>query len=328
MVRSKILSRLVILFTLCLVLSLLVPQFLRAENLLNVIRQAAILNILGIGMTMVILTGGIDLSNGAVLALSSCVAAIYLKEGGPILVGILISLGIGLACGLVNGWMVARVLIPPFVITYAMMFFARGLAYIVLKGKIIYGFSKTFRFLGAGHLFTIPTPIILSAFILSLFYFLLRYTPFGADLYAVGSDEESSRLSGIRTQNRVIWVYALSGLLSASAGIIYTSRLNAAEPVIGEFFPLDAIAAVVLGGTLLEGGGRERDGNDDRGPHHHRDHQWNESPGHPVFAPILCPGMCDSSHDCLPIPWGKPEGDPFLVQISKSSGHLKGGVRG
>ena len=254
MVRSKILSRLVILFTLCLVLSLLVPQFLRAENLLNVIRQAAILNILGIGMTMVILTGGIDLSNGAVLALSSCVAAIYLKEGGPILVGILISLGIGLACGLVNGWMVARVLIPPFVITYAMMFFARGLAYIVLKGKIIYGFSKTFRFLGAGHLFTIPTPIILSAFILSLFYFLLRYTPFGADLYAVGSDEESSRLSGIRTQNRVIWVYALSGLLSASAGIIYTSRLNAAEPVIGEFFPLDAIAAVVLGGTLLEGG--------------------------------------------------------------------------
>jgi ribose transport system permease protein len=254
MVRSKILSRLVILFTLCLVLSLLVPQFLRTENLLNVIRQAAILNILGIGMTMVILTGGIDLSNGAVLALSSCVAAIYLKEGGPILVGILISLGIGLACGLVNGWMVARVLIPPFVITYAMMFFARGLAYIVLKGKIIYGFSKTFRFLGAGHLFTIPTPIILSAFILSIFYFLLRYTPFGADLYAVGSDEESSRLSGIRTRNRVIWVYALSGLLSASAGIIYTSRLNAAEPVIGEFFPLDAIAAVVLGGTLLEGG--------------------------------------------------------------------------
>jgi ribose transport system permease protein len=243
-----------ILFGLCLVLSLLVPHFLRTENLFNVIRQAAILNILGIGMTMVILTGGIDLSNGAVLALSSCVAAIYLKEGGSILVGILISLGIGLACGMVNGWMVARVLIPPFVITYAMMFFARGLAYIVLKGKIIYGFSKTFRFLGAGHLFSIPTPIILSAFILSLFYFLLRYTPFGADLYAVGSDEESSRLSGIRTRNRVIWVYALSGLLSASAGIIYTSRLNAAEPVIGEFFPLDAIAAVVLGGTLLEGG--------------------------------------------------------------------------
>ena len=196
MARSKILSRLILLFALCLLLSLLAPHFLRAENLLNIVRQAAILNILGIGMTVVILTGGIDLSNGAVLALSSCVSAIYLKEGGSILVGILISLGIGLACGFINGWMVARVLIPPFVITYAMMFFARGLAYIVLKGKIIYGFSKMFRFLGAGHLFSIPTPIVLSALILLIFYFLLRYTPFGADLYAVGSDEESSRLSG------------------------------------------------------------------------------------------------------------------------------------
>ena len=254
MARSKILSRLVLLFALCLLLSLLAPHFLRTENLLNIVRQAAILNILGIGMTVVILTGGIDLSNGAVLALSSCVSAIYLKEGGSIPVGILISLGIGLACGLINGWMVARVLIPPFVITYAMMFFARGLAYIVLKGKIMYGFSKTFRFLGAGYLFSVPTPIVLSGLILLIFYFLLRYTPFGADLYAVGSDEESSRLSGIKTRNRILWVYALSGLLSAFAGIIYTSRLNAAEPVIGESFPLDAIAAVVLGGTLLEGG--------------------------------------------------------------------------
>ncbi len=239
-----------ILFALCLLLSLLTPNFLRTENLVNIIRQAAILNILGIGMTLVILTGGIDLSNGAVLALSSCVSAIYLKEGGSILVGILISLGIGLACGFINGWMIARVLIPPFVITYAMMFFARGLAYIVLQGKIMYGFSKTFRFLGAGHLFSIPTPIVFSVFALLVFYFLLRYTPFGADLYALGSDEESSRLSGIKTRNRMIWVYTLSGLLSAFAGIIYTSRLNAAEPVIGEFFALDAIAAVVLGGTF------------------------------------------------------------------------------
>lgn len=252
--RSKIFSRLIILLALCLLLSLLSPNFMRTENLINIVRQAAILNILGIGMTLVILTGGIDLSNGAVLALSSCVSAIYLKEGGSIILGVLISLGIGLGCGLINGWMIAKVLIPPFVITYAMMFFARGLAYIVLQGKIIYGFSKTFRFFGAGHLLSIPTPIVLSAFVLVIFCFLLRYTPFGADLYALGSDEESSRLSGIKTRNRTIWVYALSGLLSAFAGIIYTSRLNAAEPVIGEFFPLDAIAAVVLGGTLLEGG--------------------------------------------------------------------------
>jgi len=252
--RSKVLSRLIILFLLCLLLSFVSDNFMKGENLINIIRQAAILNILGIGMTLVILTGGIDLSNGAVLALSSCVSAIYLKEGGSIVIGILIALAIGLACGLINGWMVARILIPSFVITYAMMFFARGLAYIVLKGKIIYGFPKLFRFFGAGHLLTIPTPILLSAFALLLFYFLLRYTPFGADVYALGSDEESSRLSGIKIQNRIILVYALSGLLSSFAGIIYMSRLNAAEPVIGEFFPLDAIAAVVIGGTPLTGG--------------------------------------------------------------------------
>jgi ribose transport system permease protein len=227
---------------------------MKIENFINILRQAAILNLLGIGMTLVILTGGIDLSNGAVLALSSCVSAFYLKGEGSMAIGIAIALGIGLACGLINGWMVAKVFIPPFIITYAMMFFARGLAYIVLKGKIIYGFSKPFRFLGAGYLVMIPMPIVLSAVILLLFYFLLRYTSFGADLYALGSDEESSRLSGIKTQNRIICVYALSGLLSSFAGIVYMSRLNAAEPVIGESFPLDAIAAVVIGGTRLEGG--------------------------------------------------------------------------
>ena len=252
--QSKLLPRLIILVLLGLLLSLLSPNFLRWGNFLNIVRQAAILNILGIGMTLVILTGGIDLSNGAVLALSSCVSAIYLKEGGPMAIGIGIALGIGLGCGMANGWMIARVLIPPFVITYAMMFFARGLAYIVLKGKIIYGFSKPFRFFGAGHLFTIPTPILLSTAILALVYFFLRYTPFGADLYALGSDEESSRLSGIKTRNRIILAYSLSGILSSFAGIIYMSRLNAAEPVIGEFFPLDAIAAVVIGGTSLAGG--------------------------------------------------------------------------
>lgn len=252
--QSKLLSRLILLGCLGLLLSLLSPNFLKWENFVNIVRQAAILNILGIGMTLVILTGGIDLSNGAVLALSSCVSAIYLKGGGPMAVGIGIAIAIGLACGMVNGWMIARVLIPPFVITYAMMFFARGLAYIVLQGQIIYGFSKSFRFFGAGHLFTIPTPVILSAAALALVYFFLRYTPFGADLYALGSDEESSRLSGINTRKRILLTYSLSGMLSSFAGIIYMSRLNAAEPVIGEFFPLDAIAAVVIGGTSLAGG--------------------------------------------------------------------------
>ncbi len=178
MAQSKLLSRLMILFALCLLLSLLTPNFLRTENLINIIRQAAILNILGIGMTLVILTGGIDLSNGAVLALSSCVSAIYLKEGGSILVGILISLGIGLACGFINGWMIARVLIPPFVITYAMMFFARGLAYIVLQGKIMYGFSKTVPIPGGRPSLFDPYPYRVQCFCPVGLLFLASIHPF------------------------------------------------------------------------------------------------------------------------------------------------------
>jgi ribose transport system permease protein len=183
---------------------------MKGDNLVNIIRQAAILNILGIGMTVVILSGGIDLSNGAVLALSSCVSAIYLKDGGPIGIGIVIALSIGLVCGLINGWMVAKISIPPFIITYAMMFFARGLAYIVLDGKIIYGFTLTLQVLrrrSFGGFNPYPIERRLSSFSSTL----LRYT-FGVDIYALGSDEESSRLSGVKTRYRIISVYALSGL--------------------------------------------------------------------------------------------------------------------
>ncbi len=248
-------SRLLILLALCTLISFLTPYFLQTSNIINILRQAAILNILGVGMTIVIITGGIDLSNGAVLALSSCTAAILLKDVGlPMPIGIIVALMIGCCCGLINGTMVAKVAIPPFVITYAMMFFTRGLAFLFLRGKIIYGFTPEFRFIGTGYLAGIPMPIIISAVVTIIFLFIQKYTPFGSEIYAVGSDEEASRLSGIRTKSVIIRVYILSGILSALAGIVYMSRLNASEPVIGEAFPLDAIAAVLIGGTPLSGG--------------------------------------------------------------------------
>ncbi len=247
-------SRILILLGLCLLISLLNPVFLRTGNIINILRQAAILNILGIGMTLVIVSGGIDLSNGAVLALSSCVGGLLLKSGYPMPLGILVAVAIGCGCGFVNGLMVARVRIPPFVTTYAMMFFARGLAYLSLGGKILYGFTRQFRFIGAGYIWDIPMPILISAAVTSVFLFVQKYTPFGSEVYAVGADEEASRLSGIRTRSVLVRVYILSGMLSAFGGIIYMSRLNAAEPVIGETFPLDAIAAVLIGGTPLTGG--------------------------------------------------------------------------
>lgn len=248
-------SRILILLALCTLVSFLSPHFLQKSNIINILRQAAILNILGVGMTIVIITGGIDLSNGAVLALSSCTAAIILKDLGlPMPVGILVALLVGCLCGSVNGLMVAKVAIPPFIITYAMMFFTRGLAFLLLKGKIIYGFKPEFRFIGTGYLAGVPMPIIISAAVTVIFIFIQKYTPFGSEIYAVGSDEEASMLSGIRTKSVVIRVYILSGMLSALGGIVYMSRLNASEPVIGEAFPLDAIAAVLIGGTPLSGG--------------------------------------------------------------------------
>lgn len=248
-------SRILILLVLCALISFFSPHFLQTSNIINILRQAAILNILGVGMTVVIITGGIDLSNGAVLALSSCTAAILLKDAGlPMPIGIIAAVIIGSCCGLINGTMVAKVAIPPFVITYAMMFFTRGLAFLLLQGKIIYGFTPEFRFIGTGYLWGVPMPIIISAVVTIIFIFMQKYTPFGSEIYAVGADEEASMLSGIRTKSVIIRVYILSGILSALAGIVYMARLNASEPVIGEAFPLDAIAAVLIGGTPLSGG--------------------------------------------------------------------------
>jgi ribose transport system permease protein len=248
-------SRILILLALCALISFISPHFLQTSNIINILRQAAILNILGVGMTIVIITGGIDLSNGAVLALSSCTAAILIKDVGlPMPVGIIAALLIGCGCGLINGTMVSKVAIPPFVITYAMMFFTRGLAFLLLQGKIIYGFTPEFRFIGTGYISGVPMPIIISAVVTFIFIFIQKYTPFGSEIYAVGADEEASMLSGIRTKSVVIRVYILSGILSALAGIVYMARLNASEPVIGEAFPLDAIAAVLIGGTPLSGG--------------------------------------------------------------------------
>jgi ribose transport system permease protein len=252
--RKDILLRFALLIVLALVVYLLNPNFGRLANLINILRQGAILYVLAIGMTLVILTGGIDLSNGAVLALSSCVAAMAMKAEVPVVWGVLIALAIGATCGLINGAMVSYLEIPPFIATFAMMYFARGMAYILLKGRIVYSFDPGFRFIATGMIAGVPMPVILSLFLLLVFWALLEYTPLGVNIYAVGADAESSRLTGISVTATRVTVYVLSGLLSAFAGLIYTARLNAAEPVVGASFPLDAIAAVIIGGASLAGG--------------------------------------------------------------------------
>ena len=254
MKRIDALLRFGFLILLSLIIFSMNPNFGKVGNLINILRQGSLLYILAIGMTIVILTGGIDLSNGAVLAFSSCIAAIAMEKGVPIIIAVIISLAIGIACGAANGLMVAYANIPPFIATFAMMYLARGLAYIFLHGRIIHGFEESFRSIAIENIFGIPMPVVLSILLLFIFYLMLEHTPFGMNIYAVGSNIESCRLAGIKTKKTIVIVYLLSGFLSAFAGLVYTARLNTAEPVIGASFPLDAIAAVVIGGTSLAGG--------------------------------------------------------------------------
>ena len=247
-------SRLFVLILLGIALTLASPVFLTGTNALNVLRVASLLVILGIGETIVLLTAGIDLSIGSVLTLSSVIAAAAIKADVPLPLALASGLAVGASLGLLNGLMVAVVKLPSFIATYGMMWVASGFAVVLLKGQVIYGFEEDYRFLGVGNLMGIPMPIIIMVVLWIPAYLLLRRTTFGRSLYAVGANQEAARLSGVKKDRTLILAYTLSGFLSAAAGLVYVSRLNAAEAGIGANMLLPVIAAVVIGGTSLFGG--------------------------------------------------------------------------
>ncbi|PUU92782.1 MAG: ribose transport system permease protein [Halanaerobium sp.] len=243
------------LLILVIVLSFMSPYFLTIPNILNIIRQVSIIAVISFGMTMVILTGGIDLSVGSMLAFSGAVTAgMMVNSGLNVFLAILIGLAAGTALGLFNGIAVAKAKLPAFIVTLAMMTVARGFTLIYTNGRPISGFNETFRFFGAGYLGRIPIPVVIMFILLIVIYILLKKTPFGRYIYAIGGNETATKLSGINTDKIKIAVYGLNGFLAAVSGIILTSRLNSAQPMAGEGYELDAIAAVVLGGTSLSGG--------------------------------------------------------------------------
>lgn len=243
------------LLILVIVLSLMSPYFLTIPNLLNIVRQVSIIAIISFGMTMVILTGGIDLSVGSMLAFSGAIAAgMMVNSGLNVFLAILIGLAAGTALGLFNGIAVAKAKLPAFIVTLAMMTIARGFTLIYTNGRPISGFKESFRFFGAGYLAKIPIPVVIMFIFLVVIFVLLKKTPLGRYIYAIGGNEKATKLSGINTDKIKIAVYGLNGFLAAASGIILTSRLNSAQPMAGEGYELDAIAAVVLGGTSLSGG--------------------------------------------------------------------------
>jgi ribose/xylose/arabinose/galactoside ABC-type transport system permease subunit len=236
------------------VMSLLSDRFLPLPNLINIARQVSINAIIAMGVTLVIITGGIDLSVGSLVALTGCVAIIAMDLPGADFTGILIGLGVGAAAGLVNGILVAYARIPPFIGTLAMLTMARGTALVITDGQPIVRFDSPYRWLGEGLVAGVPVPILLMVLVLGATYFLLRHTPLGSYIYATGGNEEAARLSGVKVARVKSTVYLISGLYAALSGMILAGRLGSAQPNTGEGFELDAIAAVVLGGTSLMGG--------------------------------------------------------------------------
>src|SRR6266481_4927014 len=230
--------------------------FLSVRNGLNVLDQVTVLGILAIGMTAVIVSGGIDLSVGSVLAFSMMVMGWLSHDCGlPLVLAILLGLIVGAACGLANGFLVTRAKLPPFIATLSMMTIARGLANIITDGRQIVGYPDWFDSLATVRYFgflSITVALFIVLVILSWFH--LGYRAIGRSLYAIGGSPEVARLNGIRVRRLTTWVYVGSGILSALAGIVLASRLDSSQPSAGLGYELDAIAAVVIGGASLSGG--------------------------------------------------------------------------
>lgn len=237
---------------LCLVLTLLSDRFLTVGNWENILRQSAIPLIIAIGMTYVILTAGIDLSVGAVLALSTVVTADLLQRGFPIVPTILVGLSLGGILGMASGLLISRVKVPPFVATLGMMTVARGLALTYTQGRPITGLPDAFRFLGTG--IENFMPIIIASVTFLVAYILLTRTRMGMYIYALGNNPVAAHYTGIATSNYITFVYVLAGALAALAGMILVARLDSAQPIAGKGYEFDAIAAVVVGGTSFAGG--------------------------------------------------------------------------
>lgn len=253
------------LLVLCIVLTFMSDKFLTPENGWNIMRQISVNVCISIGMTLVILTRGIDLSVGSILAFSGAVAAGLLKYGidvpslnlfigftvfGAILAGLFVGGGLGVF----NGWMITKFNVPPFVATLAMLTIARGATMLWTGGFPITGLGANFAFIGTGWFLGIPMPVWITAVLVILAVIVTNKTKFGRYVYAIGGNESAARLSGLPITKIKIWVYTIAGILAAVGGIILTSRLDSAQPNAGFSYELDSIAAVVIGGTSLSGG--------------------------------------------------------------------------
>lgn len=239
----------------CVILSLITPNFLSLTNISVIIKQVSINALLAFGVTFVIITGGIDLSLGSIVAVTGVVAASFAHpDTYPLVVPLLMGLLVGILFGAFNGFIITKAGVPSFIVTLGTMTIGRGLALILSKGRPVSNLSESFNFIGGGNVLGIPVPIILLGVIFFVCLVLLKKTTIGRYIYAIGGNEQAAKASGIEVNKVKLLVYTLSGALAAIAGITLASRITTGQPNIGAGFELTAIAAAVIGGTSTSGG--------------------------------------------------------------------------
>ena len=252
--QSSTVSIFLILVVMCAIMAAVSPAFVKISNILSTARSFSAIAVAGIGVSMVIITGGIDLSIGSVYGLAGVISAMLVVSGVPLLPGILGGMLIGSAVGLFNGMMVVYLRLPPFIATMGTMQIARGICYIITQGYPVSNLPKEYTLLGQGYLLGIPVPIWVMILIAILFAIFLNMTTTGRRIFALGGNEEATRISGINTKRLKVLVYTLGAALAGLAGIITASKLGVGQPTAGIGFEMDAIAAVVIGGASLSGG--------------------------------------------------------------------------
>lgn len=242
------------LFIMVSILSFISPYFLTLNNIKNILDQTSLYIILSIGMTFVICSGGIDLSMGSVIALSSVASAFAMKANLNVIISIFIGLAIAMSVGSFNGCIISFLKINPFIVTLSTMSIIRGTTLVITDGKPLYGFPKAFTHLGNGDVGFFNFAIIIAFFVMIIGMVLLGKTRFGNYTISMGCNEEALRRNGVNTNKYKVWVYILCGLCAGISGIVISARLNTAEPLAGVGYEMDAIAAVVLGGSDMRGG--------------------------------------------------------------------------
>ncbi len=249
------LSRLAVLLVLVIIMSFLSKSFFTVDNLLNILRQAAPIFIIAAGQTVVILARGIDLSMDAVASLTGVVMATLMVDNHiPFYLAMPLSLGLGLMLGFVNGIIVTKIKLPPFVTTFGTWLLFKGLTVLWIDGRVISGFEEGFRFFGARRVANIPVIILIAILVYIIFRIVLKHTTFGRKIYAIGANPDASRVSGIKIDRIMIIAFIISALMATFGSQMYISRINSAKSDFGEGFALDAIAATLIGGTSFEGG--------------------------------------------------------------------------